>query len=245
MNELPKALFVSGTDTDVGKTVVTAALSLFLKQRGYRVGVIKPFQTGTELNTPLDMEYVYKVIDQDYDLEEVCPSRLIKPMAPYSASRFENKEIDTEGILEKTNRFISKNDITIIEGAGGLYVPVKENYIIADFIVELGFPMLLVSRPDLGTINHTMLSIEYAEKRNIDLFGIFINKIPDPPGYIALDNIKLFKSLYNLNLVGILPELEGIDLCRGLFDLSGRNIADYFSESIGGNFKYEDYVKIN
>ncbi|NIP29741.1 MAG: AAA family ATPase, partial [Candidatus Dadabacteria bacterium] len=140
-------------------------------------------------------------------------------------------------------KVISENDITIIEGAGGMYVPVFGNYMIADLILELSCPTILVTRPDLGTINHTMLSIEYAKIKNINMLGIVVNNFPAPPDYTSIDNLATFKTLFNLNILGLIPRLKNIDVENGNIDDICIHPESFFVESLGGSFNYEEFLK--
>ncbi len=165
MKDLPKAVFITGTDTGVGKTAVTAALAALLWEKGLVTGVIKPFQTGTDLEGLSDAEFIYAFLGRDCVLSEVSPCRLKVPLSPYRAAAIEGADIPLEDIIEHTRDYISRNDVTLVEGAGGLCVPVTGSYMMADLAVDLGAPMVIVARPGLGTLNHTALSLEYARQR--------------------------------------------------------------------------------
>ena len=145
MKDLPKAVFITGTDTGVGKTAVTAALAALLWEKGLVTGVIKPFQTGTELDGLSDAEFIYKFLGRDCVLSEVSPCRLKVPLSPYRAAAIEGADIPLEDIIEHTRDYISRNDVTLVEGAGGLCVPVTESYMMADLAVDLGAPMVIVA----------------------------------------------------------------------------------------------------
>lgn len=242
MKNLPKAIFVSGTDTSVGKTVVTALLALCLKKTGKKVGVLKPFQTGTESEPVLDIEFIYNFLEEDYNIDEVCPLRLKNALSPYSAAKLENLDIPLEEIIKHCRNFISKNEITLIEGAGGLYVPITDKYIMADMALDLDIPIVLVTRPGLGTINHTLLSVEYIRKKKLDLLGIVINNFESTFDLASITNLDVLKNLYELNILGVVPSFDSI--CKNnYFTEKLKSAADsYFSNIFGGCFEYEKFV---
>lgn len=243
MDGLPKAIFISGTDTSVGKTVVTALLSLCLKNSGLKVGVLKPFQTGTDSEPVLDIEFIYKTLDENYDIDEVCPCRLKKPLSPDAAAELENYNIPLAKILDHCKNFISRHEITLIEGAGGLYVPVKGRYLMADFAIDLDLPLLLVTRPGLGTINHTLLSAEYIRQKHIEFMGIVINGFKEPPELSYKSNLDTFTSLFNLDILGILPFFDNFSPKYPVSEGVKNNCGKYFSDIFGGSFNYEKFVK--
>ena len=158
---MARKFFVTGIDTNVGKTIVSATLTETLKADYW-----KPIQTGTEHDTPI----VQKLISNNqtkFHKEVYC---LKEPLSPHAAAKLENKQIDFDSIqLPKT-----ENNL-IIEGAGGLLVPLNEKYFVIDLIQKFDAEVILVVKHYLGSINHTMLSIEALRHRNINLLGVIIN----------------------------------------------------------------------
>ncbi|MGH7885596.1 MAG: dethiobiotin synthase [Thermodesulfobacteriota bacterium] len=242
MQNLPKAIFVSGTDTSVGKTVVTALLALCLKKAGKKVGVLKPFQTGTETEPFLDIEFIYNALEEDYNLDEVCPLRLKKALSPYSAAKIENFNIPLEEIINHCRNFIFRNEITLIEGAGGLYVPITNNYTMADIAADLDLPIVLVARPGLGTINHTLLSVEHIRKKKLNLLGIVINNFKNNFDLASITNLDVFKNLYKLNIIGVVPSFSSTCMDNYFTDKVKATSDNYFSYILGGCFEYEKFV---
>ncbi len=242
MENLPKAIFISGTDTSVGKTVVTSLLASHLKSLGKKVGVIKPFQTGTESEPFLDVEFIYKILDEKFDLNEVCPFRLQKPLSPYSAAKIEGCDIPLDLIITHCKEYISRYDITLVEGAGGLYVPILKDYLIADLASDLDTPVILVTRPSLGTINHTLLSVEYLRQKNISFLGLIINGFQTSPDIASLTNLDVFNDLYKLNLLGVIPHFGKIYFDDEKIKTIKSCLENYFSSIFGGSFIYEKFV---
>lgn len=243
MKDLPKAVFITGTDTGVGKTVVTAALAALLLEKGFLTGVIKPFQTGTELDGLSDAEFIYGFLGEDFVLSEVSPCRLKVPLSPYRAASIEGAEIPLEDIIKHTRDYISQNDVTLIEGAGGLCVPVTESYMMADLAVDLDAPMVIVARPGLGTLNHTALSLEYARKRGAEVLGVVINGFPEPADVASATNPAILRDVFSVNILGVLPHFPGLNVEGGSFSgLKGAG-ENCFSPLFGGKFSVNGFLE--
>ena len=243
MNDLPKAVFITGTDTGVGKTVVTAALAALLRGKGLVTGVIKPFQTGTELDGLSDAEFIYKFLGRDCVLSEVSPCRLRTPLSPYRAAEIEGVGIPLEDIIERTRDYISRNDVTLIEGAGGLGVPITESYMMADLAVDLEAPIVIVARPGLGTLNHTVLSLEYARQRGAEVLGVVINGFPEPADVASATNPAVLRDVFSVNILGVLPYFPGLNVEGGYFSGLERVGEDWFSPLFGGNFSADVFLE--
>lgn len=243
MKHLPKAIFITGTDTGVGKTVVTAALAALLSEKGVAAGVMKPFQTGTDLEGLSDAEFVYAFLGRDCALSEVSPCRLRVPLSPYRAAAIEGTDIPLEKIMEHTQDYISRNDITLVEGAGGLCVPVTGSYMMADLAVDLDAPIVIVARPGLGTLNHTGLSLEYARQRGARVLGVVINGFPEPADVASATNPAVLRDVFSVDILGVLPHFPGLDVEGGSF--SGlRSVGDgCFSPLFGGKFSADAFLE--
>ncbi|MDE0158981.1 MAG: dethiobiotin synthase [Candidatus Dadabacteria bacterium] len=242
MKDLPKAVFITGTDTGVGKTAVTAALAALLREKGLVTGVIKPFQTGTDLEGLSDAEFIYAFLGRDCVLSEVSPCRLKVPLSPYRAAAIEGADIPLRDIIEHTRDYISRNDVTLVEGAGGLCVPVTGSYMMADLAVDLDAPMVIVARPGLGTLNHTALSVEYARQKGARVLGVVINGFPEPADVASATNPAVLRDVFSVDILGVLPYLPGLDVEGGSF--SGlKNIGEScFSPLFGGKFSANAFL---
>lgn len=243
MKNLPKAVFITGTDTGVGKTAVTAALAALLLEKGFLTGVIKPFQTGTELDGLSDAEFIYGFLGRDCVLSEVSPCRLKVPLSPCRAAEIEGVDIPLEDIIEHTRDYISRNDVTLIEGAGGLCVPVTKSYMMADLAVDLDAPMVIVARPGLGTLNHTALSLEYARQRGARVLGVVINGFPEPADVASATNPAVLRDVFSVNILGVLPLLPGLDVEGGSSSELERAGEDCFSPLFGGKFSADAFIE--
>lgn len=233
---LPKGIFVTGTDTGVGKTVVSAALAWTLKGSGKRVAVIKPVQTGTNSGGLLDIEFTQRVIRTNHPLDNVCPYRFSLPLAPSVASRLAGGKIDLKKINSAFHNHSSNHDVVIVEGAGGLLVPITNNYLMSDLARDLGLHLIIVTRPDLGTLNHTLLTTESARERGLKILGIVINKFPLNPGIAERTNPELILEMTGLPIVGVIPFGPGICVEEGEIGML-REVADScFSSELGGSF---------
>ncbi|MEC9010006.1 MAG: dethiobiotin synthase [Planctomycetota bacterium] len=175
-----RGLFITGTDTGVGKTWVTAMVARHLDQQGLRVGAYKPTASGSQDGRWADVDVLREAIGGRFPEERICPQRFDAPLAPPEAARLENREIDS-GLLRSGALWWSDQvDTLLVEGVGGLLCPLTESETIADLAVDLGWPIVIVARNALGTINHTLLTIDVARRRGLKISGVVLNQ-PDPP----------------------------------------------------------------
>ncbi|SNB45597.1 dethiobiotin synthase [Geobacter sp. DSM 9736] len=210
-----KGIFITGTDTGVGKTVVAAAIARMLRSRGCRVGVMKPVTSGC-------IEVEGKLVSEDARLllwgagvDESCtdayPYLFKAPIAPSVAAEHEGARIDLSTIVNCFNRLSERFDFIIVEGAGGLMVPLAGGLLIADLVKQLDLPLLVVARPNLGTINHTFLTTFAAGQLGIDVRGIVINNYPEHPDVAEEYAPHLLASLCGAPLLGIFPHVDQPD----------------------------------
>ena len=168
-----KPLFVAGTDTGVGKTIVAGALASALKLKGFRVGVMKPIACGSRG----DAEYLMNCAGIQEPMDWVNPIYLKHPLSPNVAARIEKTKIDLKKVIRTLNQFKPKYDYLVIEGCGGLLVPITDKFFVVDLIPLMKAKTLLVSRAGLGAINHTLLSLEALTSRKIKAEGIIFNRL--------------------------------------------------------------------
>jgi dethiobiotin synthetase len=206
-----KGIFVTGTDTGIGKTVASAAVVCALRERG-KVCYWKPVQTGIEEDD--DTETVRKLAN--CATEEILDQgfRLEKPLSPHLSARLANVEITVEKIL----RFLKTGErFLIVEGAGGALVPLNETELMIDLMKALSFPVLVVARSALGTINHTLLTVEALRKRNLDVFGVIMNGEPND------ENRKAIEHFANVRVLAQMPKFEKLDF-EALSDWTRKNL---------------------
>ncbi len=213
-----KGIFITGTDTGVGKTLVACALAGHLKSLGYKVGVMKPVEAGCEERDgklfPQDAFYLKEASGCGEPLERVCPYSLKEPLAPSVAAEISGVKIDI-GLIERLYREIcSRHDITIVEGAGGLLVPVLPHYTYADLAKVLKLPLLVVAANRLGAINHLLLTLEHASCRDLRVLGYILNRLEAQPSLAADTNQEALLSLTAVPCLGEIPYVEGLETNR-------------------------------
>ncbi|MBI1921075.1 MAG: dethiobiotin synthase [Geobacter sp.] len=208
-------IFITGTDTGVGKTIVAATLARHLKNLGVNVGVMKPVTSGCrEVDGRLvsdDADLLKWGAGIDDDDNAFAPYLLRAPLAPSVAAAKEGVRIEFARITEACKKLAERFDFLIIEGAGGLMVPLNGGLLIADLAKELGLPLLVVARPDMGTVNHTCLTTFCARQMGLEVKGIVINNWPDQPGEAELSAPHMISSLSGAPVLGIFPHIDSGD----------------------------------
>lgn len=227
-----EGIFITGTDTGAGKTVVAAGLAMALRDRGMRVGVMKPVATGCSGEgkhlISEDAVYLFEAAENEFPAL-TNPFRFRNSLAPSVASVIEKKEIPIEKILKAYQELQRHYDFLIVEGIGGLLVPITKEYFVANLIHEFGLPILIVARGGLGTINHTLLTVDAAIIRGFEVRGIIFNRIPRVNVSIAeITNPKVVHDLTGIPILGTLPDLEDVDVERCQFG----NLKETFKERI-------------
>ncbi len=206
----PRGIFVTGTDTGVGKTLFAAALARFLRERGIDAGVMKPVESGVENPSELGpdgrlLKWASGTTDDD---ALICPYRLRAPLAPSEAARRESVHIDFGHLGQVAQQLASKHEFLIVEGAGGLMVPLAGGLLVADLARDIGLPLLTVCRPGLGTINHTLLTLFAARTMEIPLAGFMINNMPKEPNDAEKGAPHALASLASADLLGVLDHVS-------------------------------------
>ncbi len=195
-------LFITATGTEIGKTVVAAGIAASLRYAGINVGVMKPISSGDTS----DAEYLKHVSQVDDSLNLINPISLRYPLAPSVAARLEKKEIDFGRIETAYFELNEKYDFMIVEGVGGVAVPINDDLFVTDLIQHLNLPILIVALSGLGTINHTVLTVEYARQYNIEIKGIVLNqKHTDTTGLAEQTNPDEIERLTHVPIVGNVP----------------------------------------
>ena len=197
-------IFLTGTDTGVGKTWVSAALIRTLRSAGRRVGAYKPACSGAELSAdgqPLwtDLEVLQSALGRpEISLDRICPQRFAAPLAPPLAAAREGKSVDRELLTGGLRRWGQDADIVVVEGVGGLHGPMTETELLADLAAEWRLPTIVVSANRLGTISHTLLTIEAIRRREIPLLGFVLNEVtPDAAPEARADHIREIENRSN------------------------------------------------
>ena len=202
-----KSVLITATDTGVGKTFISYNIVLTLKEMGIKVGYLKPVETDVK-DVPTDGSLLCKITQQD--LEEAVPVRYTLPLSPYAGILEEHKDFALEALKEHYLTLLEKYDFLVVEGAGGIAVPIKRDYNYADLAKDWGLDVIIVSRAGLGTINHTYLTYFYAINRSLNVLGIVMN------GFEGKDVSERTNPLIVEELTGIkpikVPKVEGLVL---------------------------------
>ena len=214
---MDRGIFITGTDTEVGKTVVAAGLAGALHAKGLNVGVMKPIATGGVKTgnrvISNDVQFLVKSVRCGDESCIVNPITLEMPLSPLVASRLENSPIELEKVRHAYDTLMERHDFLVVEGIGGILVPIKDGYLVADMIEDLGLPIIIVARPGLGTINHTLLTIGEAQNREINVKGFIINKMnPEETGLAEKTNPQVIEEISGIPLLGVLPFDPGLDV---------------------------------
>jgi dethiobiotin synthetase len=210
-----KVIAITGIDTGVGKTAATGLLARTLRQQGRNVITQKPVETGGEgVSSDIFRHRVIMGIDLcEADLDGTTCSYLFRyPASPHLSAAMEKQVIDVSVIDDATRRLQARYDIVLLEGAGGLLVPLNETLLFADFLQERSYPLILVTSSRLGSINHTLLSIEACRKRGLRLCGLIYNHAGGSDGVIACDTLEVLRDFlvkygYSCPVVE-LPDME-------------------------------------
>lgn len=229
-------IFVTGTDTGVGKTVIAGGLAASLASIGVDVGVMKPVATGGEELAAVPMvvdgegtngvipdsvmnvgEVNRRLVSEDAvflkhaaqvhdSLELINPICLREPLAPSVASQVEGLPIDLERVDDAFNQLRQNHEFMVIEGVGGLAAPIRDDVLVAHLAARFQLPLIVVARPTLGTINHTLLTVEFARAFNLEIHGIVLNGLrQDVVGLAENTNPDEISRLTHLPILGVVP----------------------------------------
>lgn len=204
---MTRALFVTGTDTGVGKTLVACALIRGLRARGLDAGGIKPVETGVGADGPLDAIALRAAAGARDPLEDVCPQQFALPAAPVVAARAEGRAVDWPAIEAAWERVAARHDVVVAEGAGGLLVPIDDARTMADLAAAFELPLLVVARAALGTVNHTLLTLEAADARHLPVAGVVISHAEPELSAADAANLGALRAALGARLIGEVPPL--------------------------------------
>ncbi len=209
---LNKGLFITGTDTGVGKTVVAATLAYALRQRHIDFSYVKPVESGIAsreyLEKKSDAALVKKAGALSEPLTEIVPFTFREPLAPLLAARREGVNLSGKELSECIKSRIKPSKLTLVEGAGGILAPLCPNYLVIDLIKDLQLPVLVVCRTSLGAINHTMLTLDRLRQEKIEPVGIIANHTTATPDIAEETFIKQLTEFDPVTILGELPFLE-------------------------------------
>jgi dethiobiotin synthetase len=224
-------LFITGTDTGIGKTLVACGLAALFKESGYRVGVMKPAETGCGEKdgalVPEDAARLKEISGSDEPLERICPYRFKEPLAPSVAAERAGVTIDIDRLRALYDEISGKNDLTIVEGAGGLVVPLLPHYTYADLVKLLKLPIVVVASNRLGAINHLLLTLENAASRGLQVVGYIWNRLEADASLAAETNPDALRFLTAIPCLGEIPYIASDHFNRS-------SLAELFDREVGG-----------
>lgn len=203
---------MTGTDTGVGKTLVACALLRALRARGIDAGAMKPIETGVGPGGPADAIALRLAAGERDPLADVCPQPFALAAAPAVAARAEGRTVDLAAIDAAYARLRARRDFVVVEGAGGLLVPIDAKLAMADLAQRMGLPLLVVARAALGTINHTRLTLEAARARGLALAGVVISHSGGLLSAADEANLHELRGELGAALVGEIPPLAAGEL---------------------------------
>jgi len=214
--------FITGTDTGVGKTYVTALLLVEFRRHGIHAAAMKPIACGPDGRR--DAEQYAALMNHEQPLNVLNTVYLRHPLAPLVAAKLEHRPIRLSAIHAAYAQLSTLYAPLLVEGAGGLLVPIKRDYFVADLARDLGLPLIIVARLGLGTINHTLLTVRQAQAMGLKIAGIILNDIAGRKrGLAEKTNIKVVPKLCGVPLLGIVPHGNGTaaarQICRRLLSL--------------------------
>lgn len=209
-----KSLFVTGTDTGIGKTAFTCGLAQLLRSSGINVGVMKPFATGIQQKDGFQSEDV-SLLAKNSGVSD--PENLINPYffpiptSPYLAARKLGKIIDIEVVLSSFEKLQSIHDVVLVEGIGGIMTPILKDYFVIDLIKDLNLDTIIVAGVQLGTVNHTLLTLETCKKYGIRIPGLILNNIGES-GYVVKDLESDLVSLSGVDVICKIPQVDDVGM---------------------------------
>ncbi len=203
-------VFVMGTDTDVGKTFVTALLARGLVKRGVNTMIQKWVSTGSA-SVAGDCRFIREVAGLQQDISPgsmACPYCLEFPASPHLSAEIQGVELDFSKIVSDMRHLASKCEILLIEGVGGGLVPLSRRVLLMDMVADLGLPVLIVARSGLGTLNHTLLTIEALKNRNLEILGVVLNSTGPENPQIVEDNKRTIAEFGKVQVFGPVPRTD-------------------------------------
>lgn len=205
-------LLITGTDTAIGKTVIAGAVAAWFNQRGGRVGVLKPAASGCvkrrEGLVSEDAEFLAHCADARQPLDVIAPQRFLEPLAPAVAAQRLGATLDWSAIQRSLDVTTKESDVLIVEGVGGIMVPMDDKYTMLDVAAWLKLPAVVVARPALGTINHTILTVEALRRAKVPVAGVVINRYPAENASLAEEtNPRAIEKWGKVPVLCIVPQV--------------------------------------
>lgn len=209
-----KAIFVTGTDTSVGKTFICSLLLRFLRDKGIRAGYQKWVSTGGD-EPPADLRYCLDFAGLEYDhdmLDLWVPYRFRFPASPHLAAELENRAVDPKLVVKRYNEMSARYEMVVVEGVGGVLVPLRNDLLLADLLARVQIPAIIVARSGLGTLNHTLLTLEALRNRNIDILGVvFSDSSAEEDETLVKSNMETIEEAGQVRILGRMRRCADLD----------------------------------
>ncbi|MGI0087211.1 MAG: dethiobiotin synthase [Nitrosotalea sp.] len=222
-----RSYFITGTDTGVGKTAITAALAASLRKRGIDVGIMKPIASGVPQKTGFkssDVALLHEAAKVNDKEEVINPVFLPLPTSPYDATKILHLEIDMNTISESFQYLLKAHQMVLVEGIGGIMTPITRNFFVADMIKKMELETIIVTRSTLGTLNHTVMTFRMCKEYGIAVKGMIINYF-DEKGSIAERNApSTLHEVTGLPILGIIPFVKDYQKLDALTSIVEKNI---------------------
>jgi dethiobiotin synthetase len=202
-----RGVFVTGTGTEVGKTVVAAAIARTASAAGERVAVFKPAVSGLDEGGEPDHELLRRAAGSEQSDDEIAPYRFGPPVSPHLAAEMAGVEIDPADLVAAARKAAGEGDLLVCEGVGGFLVPLSPEYSVRDLARELGLPVVIAASPGLGTINHTLLTLESVRAAGLEAAAVVLTPWPGEPSRMEESNREAIGSVGGVR-VETLPELD-------------------------------------
>ena len=206
---------MTGTDTEIGKTAITAGLAAVLKRRCINAGVMKPISAGGRA----DAKLLRRAARSDQPLDTINPIYLHDPLSPNIAAAREEKILDLAPVFDASNHLSKIHDCLLVEGVGGLLVPITDDFLVADLAARLDLPLLIVARAALGTINHTLLTIEAARARGLQINSVIYNTLspggPDVSAQMSPEVVTRISGVPSSGTIPYDPDVDVDAICLG------------------------------
>jgi dethiobiotin synthetase len=222
MERLGAGVFVTGTGTEVGKTVVAAAIAQTWAAEGRKVAVFKPVVTGLDEGGEADHELLRRVSGSAQSDAEIAPYRYEPPASPHLAATLAGERIDPDVLREAARAAAAGADVLVAEGVGGFLVPLADDYLVRDLAVDLGLPLVIAASPGLGTINHTLLTLESARAAGLEVLSVVLTPWPEEPTEVEASNRETITDLGRTSVLTLPPlDLTAPDSWSALQPLGG------------------------
>jgi dethiobiotin synthetase len=222
-----KAYFITGTDTGVGKTSITAGLAGSMRKIGVNVGVMKPIATGYPNKTGFKSSDVAKLVEavSIKDPENLInPVFLPLPTSPYDATKLLELPVDVPLIFGQFNKLLSLHEILLVEGIGGIMTPITKNFFVADMIKKMGIETIIVTRATIGTLNHTVMTCKTCKDFGIKIRGLVINNFDEKGTPAEKNSPSTLYELTNIPILGTIPFIRDLNNLEKIIEYVDKNI---------------------